>query len=48
MAMRVDEEKQKEKIKIQMSDFLKKYKRRPTKEEFYSKLEWQQKFRQFF
>ena len=34
MAMRVDEEKQKEKIKIQMSAFLKKYKRRPTKKEF--------------
>ena len=37
MAMRVDEEKQKEKIKIQMSAFLKKYKRRPTKKEFYNK-----------
>ena len=37
MAMRVDEEKQKEKVKIQMSDFLKKYKRRPTKKEYHSK-----------
>ena len=37
MAMRVDEKKQKEKVKIQMSDFLKKYKRRPTKEEFHNK-----------
>ena len=37
MAMRVDEEKQKEKIKIQMSAFLKKYKRRPRKEEYYNK-----------
>jgi hypothetical protein len=37
MAMRVDEKKQKEKIKIQMSDFLKKYKRRPTKHEYYNR-----------
>lgn len=32
--MRVDEEKQKEKIKIQMLDFLEKYKRRPKKAEY--------------
>ena len=37
MAMRVDERKQKEKVKIQMSAFLKKYKRRPTKKECYNK-----------